>query len=105
MIKFDTYVQQRDDCQDTIMSILQQNPKHFVRSQDLLEDLEMYGFSKATIERARKALIDEKRIVFRTTGAAKLGARIWYTCLPDATPVEETSDFHYIDDPLDELPF
>ena len=95
----------RDDCQDMIMSILERDPKHYVRSQDLSQELINYGFSKATVERARKALSDEKKIVFRATGAAKLGTRIWYTCLPDAVPTEETSDYHYINDPLDELPF
>lgn len=80
---------QRRDCKDMILSILQQEKTNAVLSADLKRELELFGFSETTIDRARNELHREGKIVFCATGASKKGDRQWYTALPGAKPIPE----------------
>ena len=61
-------------------------------SKDLKWELELLCFSKATVERSCNELCAEKKIEFRTVGAAKKGNRQWYTALVGASAIPEPED-------------
>ena len=83
---------QRRDCKDMILSILQREESNAIASKDLKWELELLGFSKTTVERSCNELRAEKKIEFRTVGAAKKGNRQWYTALVGASAIPEPED-------------
>ena len=83
---------QRRDCKDMILSILQREESNAIASKDLKWELELLGFSKTTVERSCNELRAEKKIEFRSTGAAKKGNRQWYTVLAGAGAIPEAED-------------
>jgi len=80
---------QRRDCKDMILSILQREESNAIASKDLKWELELLGFSKTTVDRSCNELRAEKKIEFRTVGAAKKGNRQWYTALAGAGAIPE----------------
>lgn len=95
----------REDCKQMVLDMITKERGQRIKSQTLHNKLVEYGYSEATIRRALEDLKKSMQITYSSTGAAKLGTRVWYVGLTTEQPASDSDEYPVVAYDQDELPF